>query len=174
MLDIFFAILAAGLNGGGTGTATDVPAAGAAQVLSLTAEGYDMSVVPEGLEAEPQTPSGKFLTATETKPILTATKANWVAVRDYDGKDWLYTTHLWSWRCGLAAVAISVNDGPMQNLPLPPCHTEFVTPNAILEDDQPPYQTFAPGSVQSITVQLVYDDLSMDLARFERGSVLIP
>jgi hypothetical protein len=136
--------------------------------------GFNMAVVPAGLMAEPQTPTGKFTTATEIKPILNATKGNWVAVRQYDGKDLLYITHLWSWRCGLASIAISVNDEAMQNWPMPPCHMEFSTPNAMLEDDGLPYLSLRAGAVQKITVQIVYDDLSMDVASFDRGSVLIP
>ncbi len=80
---------------------------------------FDMSVVPQGLVPDPQVPSGKFTTAAEVKPILTATKANWVVLRPYEGKDWLYITHLWSWRCGLKAIAISLNNEPMQNWPMP-------------------------------------------------------
>ena len=136
--------------------------------------GFNMAVVPAGLMAEPQTPTGKFTTATEIKPILNATKGNWVAVRQYDGKDLLYITHLWSWRCGLASIAISVNDEAMQNWPMPPCHMEFSTPNAMLEDDGLPYLSLRAGAVQKITVQIVYDDLSMDVASFDRGSFLIP
>lgn len=136
--------------------------------------GFDMSVVPAGLVAEDQTPSGKFTTATEIKPILDATRGSWVAVREYDGKDWLYVTHLWGWRCGLAAMAISVNDEPMQNWPLPPCHMKYTTPNAILEDDGIPALTLQLGGVQKITIQVVYDDLTMDIASFARGDVLIP
>lgn len=161
--------------GGATATAS-VPAVPAAPQVQTPAAGagFNMAVVPAGLVAEPQTPTGKFTTAAEVKPILTATKGNWVAVRDYDGNDLLYVTHLWSWRCGLAAMAISVNNEPMQNWPLPPCHTQFSTPNAILEDDGFPYLKLKQGAVHSITIQVVYDDLSMDVATFQRGDVLIP
>ena len=105
---------------------------------------------------------------------MDATKGNWVAVREYDGKDLLYVTHIWSWRCGLHAMAISVNDEPMQNWPLPECHMKYTTPAAILEDDGLPYLSMRLGSVQKIEIQLVYDDLTMDRASFERGNVLIP
>lgn len=139
-----------------------------------TVQGFNMAVVPAGLVAEPQTPSGKFTTAAEVKPILNATKGSWIAVRDYEGQDLLYVTHLWSWRCGLHAMAISINDEPMQNWPLPACHTEYATPAAILEQDGLPYLTLRSGSVRTVDIQIVYDDLSMDAATFERGDVLIP
>lgn len=157
--------------------ATTAPAASATTAAAGVATAGPMinrAVIPAGLVAEPQIPSGKFTTATEVKPILNATKGNWVAVREYDGKDLLYVTHLWSWRCGLAAMAISLNDEPMQNWPLPPCHMEFSTPNAILEEDGAPYLSLRLGSVETITIQVVYDDLSTDVATFNRGDVRIP
>ena len=135
---------------------------------------FYMNAVPPGLVAEDQTPTGRFTTAAEVRPILNATRGNWIAVREYDGRDFLYVTHLWSWRCGLAAMAIAVNDAPMQNLPMPPCHDSLPTPNAILEGDPQPYLTFDLGSVERIRVQLVYDDLGMALEEFLRSDVLIP
>lgn len=210
MLEIFFAMLAAGLNAtapeAGAADVAEVPPAivaptpeaqpapadtvtidedtvvigqgvvveGAPAASAPAPQGFNMDVVPAGLVAEPQTPSGTFTTATEVKPILDATKANWVALRDYDGQDLLYITHLWSWRCGLKAIAISLNDEPMQNWPLPPCHDQTGAPNAILPEDGLPYLTLRGGGVQSIAVQIVYDDLSMDVARFERAQVLLP
>ena len=219
MFDIFFAMMAAGLNGTGApqdgeslltleqpsaqiAPATEQSQAAVADTVQIApgsvvigqgtviqgtpitpaplpaptavASGFNMTVVPAGLIAEPQTPSGKFTTAAEIKPILGATKGNWVAVREYDGGDLLYVSHLWGWRCGLKAMAISVNNEAMQNWPLPPCHEKYTTPNALLPDDGAPYLRFRLGSVQTITIQIVYDDLSMDVASFERGNVLIP
>jgi hypothetical protein len=130
--------------------------------------------VPQGLIADSQAPTGKFTTATEIKPILTATKGNWVALRDYGGNDLVYVSHLWAWRCGLSAMAMAINDGPMQNMPLPACHPEYASPNVILEADGFPYRTYEQGSVQRITVQIVYDDLSTDVASFEANQIRIP
>lgn len=134
----------------------------------------DLAVIPDGLVAEPQNPTGKFTTATEVKPILTATKANWVGLRDYGGNDLVYVTHLWAWRCGLSAMAMSINDGPMKDVPLPECHLEYASPNAILEGDGLPYMTYRQGSVERITVQVIYDDLSQDTATFSGNEIRIP
>ena len=134
----------------------------------------DLAVIPDGFVAEPQNPTGKFTTATEVKPILTATKANWVGLRDYGGNDLVYVTHLWAWRCGLSAMAMSINDGPMKDVPLPECHLEYASPNAILEGDGLPYMTYPQGSVERITVQVIYDDLSQDTATFSGNEIRIP
>lgn len=154
-----------------------VPAAAAPVAPAPTAAGpagFVEAAVPAGLVAEPQVPSGKFTTATEVRPILNATRGNWIAVREYEGQDHLYITHLWSWRCGLAAIAISVNGEQMQNWPMPPCHMKYATPNAILPEDGAPHLRFRLGAVETVTVQVVYDDLGRDIAQFDRASVLIP
>lgn len=167
-------------SGGGSGllagTSEEIaaPQGAALQPRAQTQGGFDMRVVPAGLEAEPQTPTGKFTTATEVRPIMDATRGNWVAVREYNGQDLLYVTHIWGWRCGMKAMAISVNGEPLQNWPLPPCHLKYATPNAVLEEDGLPYRTLKLGAVETIDVQIVYDDLSMDAATFVRGNVLIP
>lgn len=125
-------------------------------------------------EAEPQTPSGKFTTAAEVKPILSATKASWVAVREYNGEDLLYVTHLLSWRCGMHQVRVAVNGGPMQAWPLPPCLDGTAQPNAIRSEDGLPYRAYALGELEFITVEILYDDLSTDKASFTRSDVLMP
>ncbi|PSL19592.1 hypothetical protein [Shimia abyssi] len=124
-------------------------------------------------EAEDQTPSGKFLTATEVRPILDATKGNWVAVREYGGQDLVYFTHLLSWRCGLFDVHFSINGGEMQRFDIPECPPDIAQPNAI-PDDATIYLSFELGSVQSIEVELLYDDLGADAATFERAAILLP
>lgn len=124
--------------------------------------------------AEPQTPSGKFTTATEVKPILSMTKAQWVGVREYDGQDLVYVTQIMAWRCGLAGMRFAVNDAPLADWPLPPCHIDTPAPNALLPDDGLPYRAFALGSVKTVTVELIYDDLTTESAVFLRQNVMIP
>lgn len=128
----------------------------------------------ESFVAEPQIPTGKFTTATEIKPILAATKGSWVALRDYEGQDYLYVTHIWAWRCGLHQMRYSINGGPMQVWPLPPCHENTNAPNAIIEGDGLPYTTFPAGSVKSISVELLLDDMSEDSSDYVRTDVLMP
>lgn len=162
MLDLIFAVvaIAAGAQppSGGAGEA---PQSG---VNDLTA----------ALVAEDQTPTGRFTTATEVRPILGATRANWIAVREYGGNDLLYLSHLWGWRCGLAAISVGINDAPPQPMPLPDCHLDYASPNAILETDGLPYVSYPLGSVQSVTVEIVYDDLSREAATYERNQIRIP
>jgi len=194
MFEFVFAVIAIGLGGAGvpsdgvgrpdvplrveapaTPASPTAPASPAAPASpDAPGRAFIMDAVPAGLVAEEQISTGRFTTAAEVRPILNATRGNWVAVREYGGKDHVYVTHLWSWRCGLAAMAIAVNDAPLRDWPLPPCHKTLATPNAVLDDDPLPYLTFEPGSVQSVQIQLVYDDLGMDAARFARGDVLIP
>ena len=126
------------------------------------------------LKAEPQVVTGKFLNAMEVKPILGATKANWVGVRDFNGQDLLYVTHLWSWRCGLLQMEVSVNGTGYEVWPLPACHENTVYPNAVLPDDGLPYRAFARGSIAQVDVRITYDDLSVEEASFPRTMVQLP
>lgn len=126
------------------------------------------------LVAEPQVATGRFLTALEVKPILTATKSNWVSVREFNGQDLVYVTHVWSWRCGLLQMKVGINGQPPEIWDLPDCHEDQPAAAAILESDGLPYREFALGSVQQIEVEVTYDDLSTDSVRLTRLGTIIP
>ncbi|MEX0282774.1 MAG: hypothetical protein AB3N13_16455 [Arenibacterium sp.] len=126
------------------------------------------------LVAEPQIATGRFLTALEVKPILSATKTNWISVREFNGKDLVYVTHLWSWRCGLLQMKVGINGQPVEVWDLPDCHEDQPAAAAILESDGLPYREFPLGSVQQIAVELTYDDLSTDAVRVTRLGTIIP
>ena len=116
----------------------------------------------------------QFTTADEVKPILTATKSNWVAVREYDGKDLLYFTHLLAWRCGLESIHFSINDGAETQFQGEPCHDGEAQPNAIKAADSLPFLSYGLQSINSVTVRLVYDDASEDSASYQRAAIMTP
>lgn len=123
--------------------------------------------------AEDQTSTGKFLTAAEVKPILGATQANWIAVREWEGQDLLYFTHLLSWRCGLYEIRYSINDEAHQLWPFPECDPDTHTVGVIPEGTAI-YAEMPLRSVDIVTIELLYDDLTTEAASFARESVLIP
>lgn len=154
-------------------------------VIAMAAGGGDdgASAVSDGpvapdtstaaLVAEDQTPSGRFLTAGEVKPILSMTRANWIAVREYDGQDLLYFTHLLAWRCGLLQIEYAVNDAELQIWPMPPCYVDEPTPAAIKTEDGLPYLSFPLQSVTEVRLRLTYDDLSVEEGTFGRNGMEI-
>jgi hypothetical protein len=129
--------------------------------------------VPANAAPQP-VPTGKFMTTAEVKPIFDMTRANWIAVREFNGKDLIYVTQIWSWRCGLSELHIQINGGGFANWPLPACHEKYAQPNVILEEDGQPYASRALGSVQSVDIRLIFKDGSTDMQNFLRGNVLIP
>lgn len=152
----------------------DVSASRAEQAPEPVAPPAFLTPAEPQLVAEPQVPTGKFTTALEVKPILNATRGNWITVREFNGRDLLYVTHLWSWRCGLLELRVGLNGNPPEPWPLPECHMDAATPAAILDTDGLPYRDFQPGSIAMIEVQITYDDLTTDRAKYNRQGIQIP
>ncbi len=154
MFDLLLAVLAATVQSTGDGVSTG----------SVT-----VPLLPEtALAAEPQVSTGQFTTAAEVKPILGMTRGNWISVREFDGQDLLYVTHLWAWRCGLVQIKIGLNGAAPEIWPLPECHMDQGAPNAVTDGDGLPYRSFELGSINQIEVQLTYDDLSEERVTFNR------
>lgn len=146
---------------------SDVTASDGAQ----GADSFDVT----GMQPDDQTPTGKFTTAAEVGPILQMTKDSWVAVREYDGQDWVYFSHILSWRCGLKGMKYSINEEPLKDLELPECHMKYKQPNALIDDDVlVGVQTYDLGSVKSIRVDLLLDNLTTQSATVQRENILIP
>ncbi|WP_323783387.1 hypothetical protein [Leisingera sp.] len=160
MIDVILAILAATAQ---PGAQPGVPEPAAAPVAAQAAS------TQSSLAAEPQQATGRFTTALEVKPILAATHGSWIHVREFDGQDLLYVTHLWSWRCGLAQVKLGVNGNPPEIWPLPDCHLEEGFPNIIKDEDGMPYRSYPLGSLQQVAVEVTYDDLSTETLVFGRN-----
>lgn len=117
-----------------------------------------------------------FTTAAEVGPILEMTRANWVAVREYDGKDLVYFTHLLSWRCGLTEIRYGLNGAaPETLLPMEPCYEDEAQPNALkIDQGIEIYLTEPLQSVQSLDILLKLDDGSETTASYQRKAVLMP
>ena len=129
-----------------------------------------LSTIALGLAALPAaTQAAPFTTAAEVKPILLATKANWVSVREYEGQDLLYVTHLWSWRCGLTGMRIGINGAVPKTWPLPPCHEDLATPNAILEQDGLPFKSYPLKAIRRISIDLLFDDQTIETLTVNRA-----
>ena len=134
-------------------------------------DSFDLS----GLTPDDQTPTGKFTTAAEVGPILTMTKGNWAAVREYDGQDLVYFSHIFSWRCGLKGAKFSINGEPLKDLPMPDCHMKYQQPNSIIDDEAlMTFQRFELGSVKSIRIDLLLDNLTVQSNTLLRENIMIP
>ena len=127
-------------------------------------------------DPEPQIPTGKYTTAIEVRPILGMTKSNWVGVREYEGQDLLYFTHLMGWRCGLWDIRYGINGEPADNVvPMEPCNEDYAQPNAMIDvENYLPYVAFPLEAIESVYVEIVYDDGTGDFAQFDRNEVRIP
>jgi len=90
------------------------------------------------------------------KRILEFTRSNWVAFRDYNGRQLIYFTHLTAYRCGIAQVRYSLNADTLDQIyQLPPCNE--AKPNAIPENHLP-YLSLPLGTAHEIYVQLTFKD----------------
>ncbi len=117
--------------------------------------------------------AANFTTAEEVRPILQATTASWVAVREWDGKDLLYFTHLEAWRCGLEQIRYVINESKPEVWEVEPCYDDGPVPNAIRMEGRVPYTEFPLGSVGQVTIEVTYDDGEIEKATFERKAIQI-
>ncbi len=116
-----------------------------------------------------------YTTAAGVKPILMATKPQWIAVREFDGKDIVYFTNLMAWRCGIEQVAWGINGGaPETVMPMEPCHEGEPAPNALKMETVLPYAEAPLGSITSVSLKVTFDDGSVETADYERKAVLMP
>ena len=124
-----------------------------------------LAVLPEAATAQ------AFTTAAEVRPILELTRANWVAIGTQTGQDLLYFTQILSWRCGLSEIRYGINGAPPEQVfEMEPCYADTNQPNAIRAL---PYVGYGLGSIESVTVEIVYEDGVSDGAAFTRAEVLL-
>lgn len=126
--------------------------------------------------AAPGVMAQTMTTAADVKPILQATKPQWIAVREYDGQDLLYFTNLLAWRCGVNEVRYGVNGAaPAEVLAMEPCYEGEAAPNALkMPEGSTLYITLPLGSVQTVTVDVQFDDGTAETGQYDRTAVLTP
>lgn len=118
--------------------------------------------------------NAQFMTAAEVKPILDVTSGSWVAIREWDGNDLVYFTHLETFRCGLSGVRYGINSDVADTpYALEECFEGTAAPNALDPTVHDIYITLPLGSVQKITVDVKYDDGSVTSVTFDRASIQI-
>lgn len=90
------------------------------------------------------------------KRVLEFTRDNWVSLRDFNGRQLIYFTHLVAYRCGIDEVRYSINNDRLgRSFTLPPCTEK--NPNAI-PAGYLPYISLPPGTANEIYVQLTFSD----------------
>jgi hypothetical protein len=115
----------------------------------------------------------QMVDAAQIRPILAATKNNWVALREWNGRDLVYFTHLLTWRCGLTKIQYSINSTAVdQNWAFIPCDETSSTPMA-LPPGQKIYGSFKLNSIQTLTVKITYDDGDVDTGTYQRDVIQI-
>ncbi len=91
------------------------------------------------------------------KQALNSTTGNWVAFRNFDGRQWLYLSHVLTWKCGLTEVRYAINSSTLtERWPLPACNPQ--NPYALDPQADHIYTYFAPDSVSFVSVQIVFAD----------------
>ena len=112
--------------------------------------------------------------ASTIRPILEATKTSWIGVREWEGQDLLYFTHLETWKCGLTEIRYGINsDVADEVFAFEVCAEDEAAPSPI-SADRLPYLTFAPGLIETVTITLIYDDGAEQTEHFDRAEVKIP
>ena len=107
--------------------------------------------------------------------ILELTKANWIGVREWDGQDLLYFTHLQVYRCAMDQIRYFVNVGKPRVREMEPCYDDLPTPYIMkAPEGHLPYDRHELNSIQTITVEITLKDGSVLKETFERGQVMIP
>ena len=116
-----------------------------------------------------------FTKADDIEPILGMTKMNWVAVREWDGKDLLYFTHLITYRCGIEQVRYYINVGKPRIREMEECYWDLPQPFIIQDPNgYVIYDEFEMQSIQTITVEITLKNGTVLRETFERKQVWTP
>lgn len=114
-----------------------------------------------------------FTTSAGVKPILEMIRPQWVAVRPYEGQDLLYMTTLLTYRCGIAEIRFAYNGGPLQVWEAEPCWRDEASPMALKMETHLPYAVAPLNSLQSVTINLLFDDGTTMEQSYQRKDIQI-
>lgn len=112
-------------------------------------------------------------TPEQIKPILEVVKPSWIAVRAYDGVDYVYFTQIVSWRCAIETIEYAINGGDFAVLETEPCYLDEANPHALRMETIFPFITQPVDSVAEVSVRLTFTDGSTDEAEYTRAQVQI-
>ncbi|RLJ59123.1 hypothetical protein BCF46_1267 [Litoreibacter meonggei] len=114
-----------------------------------------------------------FTTSAGVKPILELIRPQWIAIRPYDGQDLLYMTTLLTYRCGIEQIRFSYNGGELQVWDGEPCYWDEASPMALKVETHLPYAVAPLDSLQTVTINLLFDDGTTMEQSYQRKDVQI-
>ncbi|WP_298261411.1 hypothetical protein [uncultured Litoreibacter sp.] len=114
-----------------------------------------------------------FTTSAGVKPVLELIRPQWIAIRPYEGQDLLYMTTLLTYRCGIEEIRYATNGADMQVWEGEPCHRDEAAPMALKMEDHLPYVVAPLDSLQTVSIELVFDDGSTLEHSYQRKDVQI-
>ncbi|SFR43230.1 hypothetical protein [Litoreibacter janthinus] len=117
--------------------------------------------------------SQDFTTSAGVKPILELIRPQWIAIRPYNGQDLLYMTTLLTYRCGIEQIRFSYNGGALQVWDGEPCYRDEASPMALKLETHLPYAVAPLESLQTVTINLLFDDGSIMEHSYTRKEVQI-
>jgi hypothetical protein len=121
-------------------------------------------------------PPSDFTTAAGAAFIHQSIKDQILSFGDDGDTDTIYFTAILSWRCGVQGLYYGLNDAPADTqFPLEPCYRELRQPNTNKElgTNFPLSITVPKGSVQQVTLRIVYEDGSTASFTSERAKNLV-
>lgn len=110
----------------------------------------------------------KVMPLKQVKSIIQGTKqSGWISFLNTKSEQYIYFTHLQSWRCGMKEVRYSYNSKDLdRTFPLAKCDPQL--PNNIPGELKWILVYENPGTVNTIAVQVLFDDDTLsDIAVYE-------
>ena len=121
-------------------------------------------VLSAGALAAPTAAKAQMPPVAQLKTMAEAAKAQWVAFRNWNGKQWIYFTIPVTYHCGLTEIRYSLNSKDLaERWPVPECNAQM--PFNVDPQKDRIYLALNPGSVSAVSVQLVYADGSESAVR---------